>query len=150
MAIKNNFSKIEPKKLYLSRKDKVIAGVCGGYAEYFNIDPVWVRLLAVISVLFGGISIFIYIVSWVLMPKNPGQKTSKNTPAEDIAQKIISKTSNDLKAGREHRSSVIAGMILIVFGMLFFFEKMFGWFRLWFAWPVILVIVGFYLIIRKE
>jgi phage shock protein C len=59
-----------PKKLYRSRKDRMIAGVCGGIAEYFNIDPVIVRLIAVILLLPGGFPGLVpYIVLWILVPE---------------------------------------------------------------------------------
>ena len=59
-----------PKKLYRSRKDRMIAGVCGGIAEYFNIDPVIVRLVAVLLLIPGGLPGFIpYVVLWILVPE---------------------------------------------------------------------------------
>ena len=137
----------EAKKLYRSRDKKIIAGVCGGYAEYFNTDPVWVRLLAIISILFGGISIIVYIASWILMPKNPSQKRSKNTLAEDVAHKIAKETKN---ASKEHKNSVILGVILIVLGAIFFFQSTFGWFSFRFTWPVILIVIGVYVVLRKH
>lgn len=62
------------KQLYRSRKNKMIAGVCGGLAEYFNIDPVIVRVVAVLLLLPGGLPGFIpYIILWVIVPENPEQ-----------------------------------------------------------------------------
>ncbi|MEN9933836.1 MAG: hypothetical protein RLZZ387_415 [Chloroflexota bacterium] len=48
--------------------DKMIAGVCGGLARYFNIDPAIVRLLFVLAVFAGGVSPLIYVVLWIIMP----------------------------------------------------------------------------------
>lgn len=63
------------KRLYRSRKNRMIAGVCGGIAEYFNIDPTIVRVIAVLLLLPGALPGFIpYIVLWVVVPKNPDQK----------------------------------------------------------------------------
>lgn len=56
------------KKLFRSTKNRVLGGVCGGFAQYFNIDPVLVRLIFVLMFLFGGSGLIIYIVSWILMP----------------------------------------------------------------------------------
>jgi phage shock protein C len=68
-------SKKQPKRLYRSRKDRKIAGVCGGIAEYFNIDPVIVRVIAVLLLLPGGFPGLIpYIVLWIIVPENPRQK----------------------------------------------------------------------------
>lgn len=55
------------KKLTLSN-DKKIAGVCGGFAEYFNVDPTIVRLIWLIMVVCCGIGLFAYLISWVIMP----------------------------------------------------------------------------------
>jgi phage shock protein C len=62
------------KKFYLSDKEKKIAGVCGGFAEYFDIDVTFVRLLFVIGALFGGLTILIYIILWIVAPKQPKDK----------------------------------------------------------------------------
>lgn len=51
-----------------SRTDRMIAGVCGGLAESFGIDSSTVRLITVLLVLFGGLSIWIYIIAAILMP----------------------------------------------------------------------------------
>lgn len=59
------------KKLYRSRTQSMIAGVCGGLAEYFNVDPTWVRLLFVLVLLLGGSSILIYIIMWIIVPLEP-------------------------------------------------------------------------------
>lgn len=65
----------EPKRLYRSRKDRKIGGVCGGIGEYFNIDPTVVRLIAVLLLLPGGLPGLIpYIILWVVVPENPKQK----------------------------------------------------------------------------
>tara|TARA_B100001245_G_scaffold114048_1_gene83497 strand:- start:141 stop:347 length:207 start_codon:yes stop_codon:yes gene_type:complete len=65
----------EPKRLYRSRKDRKIGGVCGGIGEYFNIDPTVVRLIAVLLLLPGGLPGLIpYIILWVVVPENPRQK----------------------------------------------------------------------------
>ena len=65
----------EPKRLYRSRKDRKIGGVCGGIGEYFNIDPTVVRLIAVLLLLPGGLPGLIpFIILWVVVPENPRQK----------------------------------------------------------------------------
>lgn len=58
------------KKFYLSQKDKKIGGVCGGLAEYFDVDPFMVRLVVFCAVFFGGVSLWIYIIIWLLAPKS--------------------------------------------------------------------------------
>ena len=64
------------KRLTRSRRDKKIAGICGGLAEYFGIDPVIPRLIWVILALGAGIGVFAYIICWIVIPKEPATVTS--------------------------------------------------------------------------
>lgn len=59
------------KRLYKSNSEKKLAGVCGGLAEYFNIDPTVVRLLWVLATLFVGAGILAYIIAAFIMPSKP-------------------------------------------------------------------------------
>lgn len=56
------------KKLYRSKSNRRLAGVCGGLGEYFDIDPVIVRLAWVIFTLAGGAGLLAYIVGWIIIP----------------------------------------------------------------------------------
>ena len=56
------------KKLYKSQNNRMLCGVCGGIAEYFNIDPTIVRLIFVFLGLSGGTGILFYIISAVVIP----------------------------------------------------------------------------------
>ncbi|OIP99663.1 hypothetical protein AUK40_00600 [Candidatus Wirthbacteria bacterium CG2_30_54_11] len=57
------------KRLYRSTTDRRIAGVCGGIAEYFAIDPSLVRLLWIIFCLTGGSGVMAYLVAWLIIPE---------------------------------------------------------------------------------
>ena len=59
------------KRLYKSNKNKMLAGVCGGIAEYFNIDPTLVRLGWAILCMFAGSGILAYIIAAIIIPQNP-------------------------------------------------------------------------------
>jgi phage shock protein C len=60
------------KKLMRSRVDRKIAGVCGGMAEYFDVDPTLVRVLWLIITLFtGGLGLIAYILAWIIIPEEP-------------------------------------------------------------------------------
>ncbi len=62
------------KRLYRSGKDKILGGVCGGLAEYFNVDPVIIRLIWAAAVLFYGSGILLYLIAWVIIPRNPAHR----------------------------------------------------------------------------
>lgn len=58
------------KKLYRSSSNKIIAGVCGGLAEYFGLDATLVRIIWAILVLAFGTGILAYIIAWIIMPQD--------------------------------------------------------------------------------
>lgn len=62
---------MEQKKLYKSKSDVKIMGVCGGIAEYFNVDPTLVRLAFVAVSLFGGGGVLAYLVAALIIPDEP-------------------------------------------------------------------------------
>lgn len=67
------------KRFYLSQTDKKIAGVCGGLAEYFDIDPLLVRVAILILILCYGGGLFLYIVLALLAPKGPENNQSESS-----------------------------------------------------------------------
>ena len=73
------------RKLYRSTTDKKIMGVCGGIAEYFDIDSTVVRLVIVLLTIFAGMSIWLYIIAALIMPENPGYTpySEVNPPRND-------------------------------------------------------------------
>lgn len=73
------------KRLYRSRQDSKIAGVCGGIAEYFNIDSTILRLLAVLTIFFGGGGIIAYLAAWLIIPLTPlaGEPNSSTREKEN-------------------------------------------------------------------
>ena len=67
-VVKKQANKNQPKRLYRSKDNKVIGGVCGGIAEYFKIDPVIIRLIWVLLVLGYGFGLLAYIIAWIIIP----------------------------------------------------------------------------------
>jgi phage shock protein PspC (stress-responsive transcriptional regulator) len=57
------------RKLYRSRTDRKLLGVCGGLAKYWNIDPTILRVIAVVSILFGTLGIWIYLILALVVPQ---------------------------------------------------------------------------------
>ncbi len=115
------------KRLYRSRKNKVIAGVCGGVAEYFSVDPTLIRLAAVLIFFMGGASLIAYIIGWALMPVSyDGEEGVVNGEVVNVER---SGTSNNGKNG-----TLIFGIILVSLGCLFlldeisFFNPFYRWF----------------------
>lgn len=58
-----------PKRLKRSISDKMLAGVCGGLAKYFDLDSTWIRLGFAFAAVFAGTGIIAYLVMWIIVPK---------------------------------------------------------------------------------
>jgi phage shock protein C len=67
----------EKKRLYRSRGTRMIAGVCGGLAEYFNIDETLIRLVFVIAAILGGHGLLAYLICLILIPLEPEDKPTQ-------------------------------------------------------------------------
>lgn len=149
------------KKLYRSRKDYMIAGVCGGIAEYFEIDSTLVRLLAVLVVLLGGAGVVAYIIAWIVIPKNPDQDSDEAfEKRENIKEKVKKGAKDVIEEVKEHFESeepfhkseknrrILGGIIVIAIGLIFLlngFLPWVGWNKLW---PVILIAAGIIIMIQ--
>jgi phage shock protein C len=59
------------RKLYRSQTNRQVAGVCGGLAQYFNVDATLIRVLFVLLAVLGGSGVLLYIAMWIIVPKQP-------------------------------------------------------------------------------
>ncbi len=106
------------KKLYRSRDDRMIAGVCGGLADYFNVDSSLVRLAVLFIFLFQGVGLIAYIIAWLVMSEEPvkneyrmpddyyiedgeHQKNRKQQEENERANKEENKDYNNQEAEKE-------------------------------------------------
>ena len=133
------------KKLYRSRKDSMIAGVCGGIAEYFDIDSTLVRILAIIVVFLGGAGLIAYIIAWIIIPLNPEQEAENNRNTTEEEETY----SQQQETKRDNNRHIWGGLILISLGLFFLLRSFFPHFILVNFWPVILVVIGIILIIQS-
>ena len=119
------------RKLYRSKKDKIIGGVCGGIGEYFNIDPVLVRILWLFFTFLGGAGILAYIIAWVVIPYQEEKKA---------ASKEESKTEEEDKGGFWGGITlIIIGFILLLFTLRIFWIKLL---------PLTLIVIGIIFILK--
>ena len=84
------------KKLYRSKKDSMIAGVCGGIAEYFDVDSTLIRLLAVIVALLGGAGVVVYIIAWIIVPQKPEQVSDDKFDKREESKEKIKKEAEEV------------------------------------------------------
>ncbi|NTV27728.1 MAG: PspC domain-containing protein [Methanothrix sp.] len=77
------------KKLYRSREDRWVGGVCGGLAKYLDVDPIVIRLIALILVLCAGGGLLVYIIAWIVIPEEPDSLAivdESSTPVETTVE----------------------------------------------------------------
>jgi phage shock protein C len=73
----------ESKRLYRSRTDRMVSGVCAGLGEYLGIDPTVVRLLFVLGLLAGGSTVPVYIVMMIIVPEEPLPASDSDVEVEE-------------------------------------------------------------------
>ncbi|MCG8500858.1 MAG: PspC domain-containing protein [Firmicutes bacterium] len=136
------------KRLYRSRKHKMIEGVCGGIAEYFAVDPTFVRLIFVLGLFANGVGLLAYIVALIIIPLPPKRITDSEEEMRWEETEMNSTRENAQQAGERNR--FIFGGILIFIGIAFFAKRYFYWFDLDHLWPVILIIIGSFIIFKER
>lgn len=132
------------KELTRSTTNKVIAGVCGGIGEYFDVDPVFVRIVTVILAFATGFGLIGYIVAWIIMPKNE--------PTFAINGETVSPENNTLSEKKEYSSwnRYLPGLILMGIGVVLLVRDHWYWFDWSEFWPVVLILIGLSLIFRRK
>ena len=130
------------KRIYRSQEDRIIAGVCGGFAEYLSIDPTIVRLVWIFFTIFGGLGILAYIFSIILISENNNSKAKEIKPNDDYDEKLV-----------------LWGVVIIIVGLLLFFRNRpmvammwhvvsGNWFNILFA--IGLIGFGIYILLKRK
>jgi phage shock protein C len=142
------------KRLYRSVKSKVFGGVAGGIAEYFDIDPIIIRLLFVIIAFAGGGGALVYLILWIALPIEPitpytmnmgsGDPTGSANPGETSSAEYSSETSNpfNIPVKPENRNGLIGGILLISLGLIFLANRFIPNINFHDLWPLLLVLLG--------
>jgi phage shock protein C len=151
------------KRLYRSRKDRVISGICGGIGEYFNVDPVLVRVGAVLLVFTGGVGLIAYIAGIFIIPEQPLDNDNEEEAAamrtEEPPSKQLATATEPEAETVSHSGPVVFGLILVILGAFFLmrniplFNDYYWWIRnhlRMFFWPGIFIGLGVFLIARNS
>lgn len=140
-----------PKKLYRSRKDRIIAGVCGGLGEYLDIDPVLIRIAFILFVLAGGAGILAYIIFVIVIPEEKGKeiKIDRGKKIEEFSEDIEEKAKHLTK---DNNTRDIFAIIIIFIGLVLLLNQLFPvhWFRWDIFIPVIIILIGAWLLFKKS
>lgn len=157
------------KKLQRNEQDKVLAGVCSGLADYFDVDVTWIRVAFVVATIAGFSGVLAYIILWIAVPARPympgnynsayGRYNTDYRVYEDKREpesfgtysgEIAPETVKNAKKSGNGR--MIAGLLLVGFGAYFLLDE-FNIIPYWFdfdkLWPLVFIIPGI-LIISKN
>ena len=131
------------KKLQRPPDSAMIGGVCAGIADYFGVDPTWIRLLAVLLIFASGFGLVAYVIGWVVIPR--GALTQSNNASTTLPAESVSHSAS----ARSRGIAFIPGLILILAGMAFLFDNLFWWFDWDYVWPLLLVGAGVLMIVHS-
>ncbi len=137
------------KRLYRSRDDRVIAGVCSGLGKYLDVDPVIIRLIWAATILLAGAGIFLYIVAWIIIPEEPLKNRTTQGPEEassDVYDSEFDQTTGAYNSEqrikeqleKERRGKLAIGVGIVIVGIVFLFSQIFS-FNI--SWRVIIGIL---------
>ncbi|MHB8990215.1 MAG: PspC domain-containing protein [Chloroflexota bacterium] len=93
------------KRLHKSRTERMIAGVCGGLAEYFDVDPVFMRLAFVLLAFLTGIGFLLYPLLWIIMP----EEGSIERPPRDVVRENLDRMREDAERLGEQLRTTTGG-----------------------------------------
>ena len=154
-------------RLYRSSTQRMLAGVCGGFGEYFNIDPTLVRIVYVLVTLATGVllGVVLYVALWLIVPteasagKSVRESMRENVDemarsARDIGSEVQAtlRRSSPEGGSRHVEPEVVAGLLLVLIGLLFLLANLdlLGWFHWGRLWPLIVIVIGLLLLLRRR
>lgn len=134
------------KRLYRDSRNKVLGGVCSGLANYFNLDVALLRVLFVVAFLFASFGFWLYIILWVVIPID-GQQIEENESGTNHRSETVSET---VSSSASKSTSLIAGIAVMLMGVIFLINNFIPISWVWKLWPLILVAIGVVMIVNAS
>ena len=139
-------------RLYKSRDDRFLFGVAGGLAEYFDIDPVLVRVgWVLLTIATGGIGLLVYIVLAIVTPNGRRMDSKSQTldsTTEDLSDSVDESDQRERTSRRETARNILAGGLIVVGAVILLHNLgIFGSVRWDIVWPVAIVALGLTILI---
>ncbi len=150
------------KQLFRSRQSRILGGVAGGVAEYFDIDPVLVRVIFIVTTIGYGVGIFAYIIMWIIVPErkkvylDPEQKvyTEENykdfVGNEQFSQEGSFSSFSEKYEAKKSSKKMLFGSILIILGGLLLLNNIIPEFDFDFVMPLIIIGIGALILIKSK
>ncbi|OGO69558.1 MAG: hypothetical protein A2Z37_15615 [Chloroflexi bacterium RBG_19FT_COMBO_62_14] len=147
-------------RLFRSRSNSILGGVCAGLGNYFGLDPTIVRLFFVVFTLVNGVGILAYFVLWLVIPLEGVETTGSfeenlRQGADEIAARArsLGQEVQSISVRREQQTGLYLGVALLVLGGVFLLRNLgVSWMR-WFdselIWPALLILAGAWILVRR-
>ncbi|HLC04996.1 MAG TPA: PspC domain-containing protein [Anaerolineales bacterium] len=147
-------------RLYRSRSDAMLGGVCAGIADYFGIDPTIVRLFFVVFTLVNGVGVAAYLVLWLLVPADEAESGgSLEEHLRNGAGEIASRArtiGDDIRVftkRRDQQTGLFMGIALLALGAVFLLRNLgvtwMSWFDSNLIWPALLILAGGWILVNR-
>ncbi|MCL5666769.1 MAG: PspC domain-containing protein [Patescibacteria group bacterium] len=148
------------KKLYRSKSDRIIAGVCGGLGEYLNIDPILFRIIFLVLLFAGGSGFWLYLLLAIIIPNEPGGYTANaeknNSRIHDFADEMRENVQNfahEVRGGSRrnfNQGRVLIGAAIVIIGAIMLLDQFFPIYRMFwkFFWPSLIIVLGIFILAK--
>jgi phage shock protein PspC (stress-responsive transcriptional regulator) len=149
----------ERKRLYRSRSDRMVGGVCGGIAAYLNVDATIVRLVMAVLALVQGVGVVLYLLGWILIPAegrpagSPGDAAREGAEEMAVQARSFGDSVSKAVGSDSGNAAVVVGIVLVLVGVVFLLRSLgivlFGWVEWGVLWPIVLIGAGALLLLRR-
>ncbi len=140
------------KRLYRSRTDAMVGGVCGGLAEYFDVDANLVRVVFIVLSVLTGFAVIAYLAMWLLVPERKASERDLSDRVHAAADEMVDRArsigSDVRRFGRRHGRGgpFVIGFALVILGAVFLLRNLgvawMSWFRFGLLWPIFPILIG--------
>lgn len=148
------------QKLYRSEDDKVIAGLCGGLGEFFDVDSTIIRIIFIILTIWGGVGIVLYLIGVFVVPvesvgnRSAEEKSKKREIDPDLAEigNKIKSAANEIKNNFDGTSkpsmkgNYLLGCLITFAGVVLLIQNFFPKYGFHLLWPVAIIFFGLYVL----
>lgn len=149
------------KKLIRSSAGRMVAGVCGGLGDYFDIDPTLFRIAFVITAIFGGAGILVYVVLWIIVPETERDTITGEERLNKFGKEVegyVKQIADDVKQSTEknnesfphNKRNILLAVVLIVIGVVFILNNYLPHWNAWNLWPVVIIVFGVWLLWKAQ